>query len=434
MSQRTNGAQILLISQSVHINAHIVRKTSPMETPQLGQNQSRHRPAGGRPDDEGASLPAATSHTTHSDDVKIFFLMSSSVYDSDLFWSLSNKPGTIWSLKISRVQIGVLDVKLNSRTRIVSDSNDLRSENPEPVDFLLTDIMATSDQTPDTTSTWSDGCHPRRKPLLKSIDKKTCKQFAEDMSTKDKDYWNQMGGLYNEAEAMNIYHLTSMWRLLPPIYAVLFSESMSELRVVLLGSNWYQRNFVVNFILGVDDFNYEAQSCVRISGKVENMKIAVINTPDLQFPTADSLTEFIRDCAKLSAPGPHVFLLVLQPESFTEEEKNRIYRVLETFSDRSFDHSFVLILKPKPQNRSNPLPGSINEALIKELIRKCRYRRSQMEYIERPELLTRFGQIVKENNREHVRYKEFKEARSSFEDSHQNQRENPATGSDDPSA
>ncbi|XP_043967026.1 GTPase IMAP family member 8-like, partial [Gambusia affinis] len=209
---------------------------------------------------------------------------------------------------------------------------------------------------------------------------------------------------------------------------------MSELRVVLLGSNWYQRNSVVNFILGVDDLNYEVQSCVRISGKVENMKIAVINTPDLQFSTADSLTEFIIDCAAASAPGPHVFLLVLQPESFTEEEKNRIYRVLETFSDRSFDHSFVLILKPKPQNRFNPLPVSINEALIKELIRKCRYRRSKMEDIDLPELLTRFGQIVKKNNREHVRYKQFKEARSSFEDSHQNQREKPATGSDDPSA
>ena len=36
------------------------------------------------------------------------------------------------------------------------------------------------------------GCHPRRKPLLKTIHKKTSKQFAEDKSTKHMDYWNHV--------------------------------------------------------------------------------------------------------------------------------------------------------------------------------------------------------------------------------------------------
>ncbi|KAG7219735.1 hypothetical protein INR49_018828 [Caranx melampygus] len=128
---------------------------------------------------------------------------------------------------------------------------------------------------------------------------------------------------------------------------------MSELRVVLLGNSWSQRSSVGNFILGVKRFNTEEEPdcCQRQSGQWKEKEIVLINSPDLLHPniSEDQLTEFIKDCVSLSDPGPHVFLLVLQPEDFTEEQRLRLCRVLTLFSDQSFDRSLILISTPREE-------------------------------------------------------------------------------------
>ena len=47
------------------------------------------------------------------------------------------------------------------------------------------------------------GCHPRRKPLLKTIHKKASKQFTKDMSTKHIDYWNHV--LWSDEMKINLF-------------------------------------------------------------------------------------------------------------------------------------------------------------------------------------------------------------------------------------
>uniref|UniRef100_A0A671UDZ0 Centromere-associated protein E-like n=1 Tax=Sparus aurata TaxID=8175 RepID=A0A671UDZ0_SPAAU len=198
--------------------------------------------------------------------------------------------------------------------------------------------------------------------------------------------------------------------------------NMSELRVVLLGNSWSQRSSVGNFILGTTVFNTEEEPdrCLTVRGRVKEKEIVLINTPDLLHPnmSEDRLTEHVGTCERLSDPGPHVFLLVLQPEDFTEEHKLKLCRVLNLFSHQSFDHSLVLISTPREES-----PGLMERYMehppLKDMIRMCRYRFLWQKDLEHLELLTRLGQIVKENNGDHVSCDVFKDTTSSLPADHQ---------------
>ncbi|XP_044189724.1 GTPase IMAP family member 8-like [Thunnus albacares] len=175
---------------------------------------------------------------------------------------------------------------------------------------------------------------------------------------------------------------------------------MSELRVVLLGNSWSERSSVGNFILGKTEFNTEEEPdcCQRVRGQLKEEEIVLINTPDLLHSniSEDKLRKHVENVVSLSDPGPHVFLLVLHPEDFTEEHKLRLCRVLQLLSDRSFDHSLILISPPREESSD-----VIGHASLQDMIRRCRYR-SLQKYLEIPELLTKLNQIVKDNNGKHL--------------------------------
>ncbi|XP_067430316.1 uncharacterized protein [Thunnus thynnus] len=208
---------------------------------------------------------------------------------------------------------------------------------------------------------------------------------------------------------------------------------MSELRVVLLGNSWSERSSVGNFILGTTVFNTEEEPdcCQKASGQIQEKKISVINTPDLLNPdiSQHKLSEYVENCVRLSDPGPHVFLLVLQSEDFTEKHKKRLQSILERLSDQSFDHSLVLISTSTPGEESSGFVEKyMKHPQLGDLIRKCRSKLFWQKNLERSELLRIMDQIVEENDGDHVSCDVFKEATPVLPSGHGSLKQGEASG------
>ncbi|KAL1251947.1 hypothetical protein QQF64_019743 [Cirrhinus molitorella] len=151
--------------------------------------------------------------------------------------------------------------------------------------------------------------------------------------------------------------------------------NMSDLRIVLIGKYGSANRRVGNTILGTTAFDSESQSysqqhSQRIRLKVEGRHVTVINTHLLQ-PNLSKyqITQRVKECVSLSAPGPRVFILVLQYKDFNESDRQRVKSMLNLFSYQAMDHTIVLTTDE--QTRTSKLTSMIWNNAIHELIKEC---------------------------------------------------------------
>ncbi|XP_052407409.1 uncharacterized protein si:ch73-170d6.2 [Carassius gibelio] len=173
---------------------------------------------------------------------------------------------------------------------------------------------------------------------------------------------------------------------------------MSNLRIVLLGKSVSENSQVGNFILGRAVFDSESPSddLVPYSDRVRGKHVTVINTPLLLNPDLSlrHITQAVKECLSLSAPGPHVIILVLKPDECSREEKACIEILLSCFSDSVFEHTLVLTTQ-EPELAE---PTEVND-VIKEIIKKCCNRHSRLERNGTPaDLIATVKEIVQEND------------------------------------
>lgn len=189
----------------------------------------------------------------------------------------------------------------------------------------------------------------------------------------------------------------------------LTSEAES-LRIVLLGRTGTGRSSSGNTILGRSAFWVDISPCSvtthckRQTGTVDGRSVSVIDTPGFfhtRLPHQEVMAEVGR-CVVLSSPGPHAFLVTLQPGRFIQEERDALEWIKATFGPGATRFTMVLFAGGD-QLQGKRIEDFIQESNeLSEFVSSCRggyhvLDNSKQETAQVEELLKKVDKIVADN-------------------------------------
>lgn len=152
-----------------------------------------------------------------------------------------------------------------------------------------------------------------------------------------------------------------------------------EIRIVLLGNPGTGKSSSGNTILGRRVFRSllsptaVTSTCERQRGRVFGQELVVIDTPG----TLGSTGRDAARCLELAAPGPHVFLLVVEPRRFTEDDDRMARLLTRAYGGEVLDFTIVLFTHgDQLATQSVSIQTFIGQsAALRSLVRQCGGRR-----------------------------------------------------------
>ncbi|XP_076849461.1 GTPase IMAP family member 8-like [Brachyhypopomus gauderio] len=126
-------------------------------------------------------------------------------------------------------------------------------------------------------------------------------------------------------------------------------DTLSDLRIVLLGCRDAGKSSAGNTILGREEFELKRTAqCVKRQGEVAGRKITVVEAPGWWSDyTVEESSEVLKQEIVLSVslcpPGPHVLLLVIDVDTtFEDDERNVLEGHMKLLTERVWSHTIIL--------------------------------------------------------------------------------------------